>query len=39
VGVGYYVYWDGQHYLKTDNARVTATLYTVTPPPAASWTG
>lgn len=30
LGVWYYFYWQGQHYLVTDNAKVTASLYTVT---------
>ena len=31
VGVWYYMDWQAAHYLTTDNAKVTATLYTVTP--------
>lgn len=31
VGVWYYMDWQAAHYLSTDNAKVSATLYTVTP--------
>ncbi|WP_312693260.1 efflux RND transporter periplasmic adaptor subunit [Caproiciproducens sp.] len=31
LGVGYYFYWENEHFLTTDNAKVTATLYTVVP--------
>ena len=31
LSVGYYFYWENEHFLTTDNAKVTATLYTVVP--------
>jgi multidrug resistance efflux pump len=31
LGVGYYFYWENEHFLSTDNAKVTANLYTVIP--------
>lgn len=31
LGVGYYFYYQNEHFLTTDNAKVTATLYTVVP--------
>lgn len=31
VGIWYYIYWQGNHYFETENAKVTSQLYSVSP--------